>query len=143
MMAKKLKGLAGAMSDNQLAATVRGSAQQIWLAGLGAFSTARVEGNKVFDALVREGEEIQSFAQKAAAARLKQAAARAAGTRDRLAQVFENSVARSLKRFGVPTRKDVDALSKRIAALTALVDRVTDKAARKPAAAKSAARGRR
>jgi poly(hydroxyalkanoate) granule-associated protein len=142
-MAKKLKGLAGAMSENQLAATVRNSAQQIWLAGLGAFSTAREQGNKVFDALAKEGEVIQSLTQKAAEARLRATAARAAGTRRKLEQVLEDSVARSLRRFGVPTRKDVDTLSKRVAALTALIDKITAEVSRKRAAAKPAARGRR
>jgi len=135
-MARRLKGLAGAMSENQLAATIRASAQQIWLAGLGAFSTARQEGNKVFEALVREGETIQSLAQKAAQARLKKAAAKVAGTRHRLEQVLEDSVARSLKRFGVPTRKDVDNISRRVAALTALIDKKRAEAAPKPAAAR-------
>ena len=54
-MVKKLK----ALSENQLAQTVRESAQQIWLAGLGAYAKAQEEGNKVFDALVKEGETIQ------------------------------------------------------------------------------------
>ena len=143
MMARKLKGLAGAMSENQLAATIRGSAQQIWLAGLGAFSTARVQGNKVFDALVREGGEIQRLTQKAAESRMKQAAAKAVGTRRRLEHALENSVARSMRRFGVPTKKDIDTLSKRVAALTALVDRISAELARKRAAAKPAASGRR
>lgn len=142
-MTNKLKRRAGALSANQLTATVRESAHQIWLAGLGAFSTARREGNKVFEVLVKEGEAIHALTQKAAGARLKEAAARAAGTRRMLAQVLEDSVARSLKRFGVPTRKDVDALSKRISALTALVDNISAKAARKPAAVKRAASGRR
>ena len=124
------------MSEKQLAATIRASARQIWLAGLGAFSTARQEGNKVFEALVREGETIQSLAQKAAQARLKKAAAKVAGTRHRLEQVLEDSVARSLKRFGVPTRKDVDNLSRRVAALTALIDKKRAEAAPKPAAAR-------
>ena len=135
-MARKLKGLAGAMSEKQLAATIRASARQIWLAGLGAFSTARQEGNKVFEALVREGETIQSLAQKAAQARLQKAAAKVAGTRHRLEQVLEDSVARSLKRFGVPTRKDVDNISRRVAALTALIDKKRAEAAPKPAAAR-------
>ena len=42
-------------SDNQLVQTVRDSAQQIWLAGLGAFSKAQEEGGKVFETLVKEG----------------------------------------------------------------------------------------
>ena len=142
MMANKLKGLAGAMSGNQLAATVRGSAQQIWLAGLGAYSTAQKEGNKVFEALVKEGKVIQSLTQKAAEARLKQAAAKATAARRRLEQALEDSVARSLKRFGIPTREGIDTLSKRIVELTALVDKLTTEARRKRAAAKPAA-GRR
>ncbi len=142
MMANKLKGMAGAMSGNQLAATVRGSAQQIWLAGLGAYSTAQKEGNKVFEALVKEGKVIQSLTQKAAEARLKQAAAKATAARRRLEQALEDSVARSLKRFGIPTREGIDTLSKRIVELTALVDKLTTEARRKRAAAKPAA-GRR
>lgn len=141
-MANKLKGLAGAMSGNQLAATVRESAQQIWLAGLGAYSTAQKEGNKVFKALVKEGKVIQSLTQKAAEARFREAAARAAGTRRKLEQILEDSVARSLKRFGVPAREGVDTLSKRVVELTALVDKLTTETRRKRAAAKPAA-GRR
>ena len=34
--------------------------QQIWLAGLGAFSRAEEEGNKLFDSLVKVGEELES-----------------------------------------------------------------------------------
>lgn len=142
-MANKLKGLAGAMSEHQLAATIRGSARQIWLAGLGAFSTARVQGNKVFDALAREGANIQRLTQRAAEARVRQAAAKAVGTRRRLEHALETSVARSMRRFGVPTKKDVATLSRRVAALTALVDRISAELARKRAAAKPAASTRR
>jgi len=59
-MVRKLKALAGHAGDNQLTKTVRESAQQIWLAGLGAFSKAQAEGSKVFDALVKEGQLIHS-----------------------------------------------------------------------------------
>jgi hypothetical protein len=43
-MVKKLKAIAEGAGDNQLAATVRESAQQIWLAGLGAFGKTQEEG---------------------------------------------------------------------------------------------------
>ena len=42
-----------------LAGAVRESAQQTWLAGLGAFSKAQEEGGKVFENLVKEGLTIQ------------------------------------------------------------------------------------
>jgi len=142
-MANKRKGLAGAMSGNKLAATVRDSAQQIWLAGLGAFSGAQVQGNKVFEALAREGAAIQSLAQKAVEARVRVAAEKARATRRKLENVVEDSVARALKRLGVPTSKDIDALSKRIVALTALIDRKSAGASRRQPAAKRAAAKKR
>jgi len=137
IMVKKFKSL----SENQLAQTVKDSAQQIWLAGLGAYSKAQEEGNKVFDALVKEGEAIQKKTRKVADEKMAEVAGKAAGTWDRLEQVFEDRVARALSSLGVPSKKDIDKLSKRVAELTAVVQQLTDtqesaatKAAAKPAA---------
>lgn len=145
-MGKKLKALAGGLTENQLAVTVKESAQQIWLAGLGAFAKAQEEGNKVFDALVKEGESIQSKTRKMTDEKIAQVAGRAAGTWDRLEQVFEDRVARSLGSLGVPSKKDIEKLSKRVADLTAVVQALTEekaKPAAKPAVAKAPADQRR
>lgn len=145
-MVKKFKALAG-LSDNQLASTIKDSAQQIWLAGLGAFAKAQEEGNKVFDALVKEGEAIHKKTRKVADEKMAEVAVKAAGTWDRLEQVFEDRVARALGSLGVPAKKDIDKLSKRVAELTAVVQKLTEtpaaapakKAAAKPAAKPAAA----
>ncbi len=145
-MGKKLK----ALTESQLALTVRESAQQIWLAGLGAFAKAQEEGNKVFDALVKEGETIQARTRKLTDEKIAEVAGKAVGTWDRLEQVFEDRVARALGSLGVPSRKDIDRLSKRVAELTAVVHALTEAqgraaapapAARAKSAAKPAARG--
>jgi len=134
-MGKKLKALAGSLTENQLALTVKDSAQQIWLAGLGAFAKAQEEGGKVFDALVKEGETIQARTRKMTDEKIAVVAGRAAGTWDRLEQVFEDRVARALGSLGVPSKKDIDKLSKRVVELTAVVQGLTEgKAAPKPAA---------
>lgn len=125
-MAKKLKALAGAVADNQFAATVKESAHQIWLAGLGAFAKAQEEGNKVFDALVKEGENIQAKTRKVADEKIAEVAGKAAGTWDRLETVFEERVARALGSLGVPTKKDIEKLSKRVAELTSVVAELTE-----------------
>ncbi len=141
-MVKKLK----ALSENQLASTVKESAQQIWLAGLGAFAKAQEEGNKVFDALVKEGETIQKKSRKVADEKVALVAGKAAGTWDRLEQVFEDRVARALSSLGVPTKKDIDKLSKRVAELTAVVQKLTEAqeaAEQKAAAPKAAAPARK
>lgn len=134
-MAKKLKNLA---ADSNLAATIRDSAQQIWLAGLGAYAKAQQEGNKVFDALVREGEAIQATTRKMAEDKVQEMAAKATGTWDKLEAVFENRVSKALNSLGVPTKADIDALAKRVAELTAEVEKLNGT----PAAPKAAARRR-
>ena len=60
--------------------------------------------------------------------------------------MFEDRVARALSSLGVPSKKDIDKLSKRVAELTAVVQELTEsqggaakKPARAPAAAKPAA----
>ena len=116
-MARKLKALAQAEPEG-LAATIRESANQIWLAGLGAFAKAQTEGVKVFDALVAEGQRIQEETKTAADERITEVRKQASGTWDKLEKVFEDRVARALHSLNVPTRKDIDELSKRVAELT-------------------------
>jgi poly(hydroxyalkanoate) granule-associated protein len=136
-MVKKLKALAGGAADIQFTQTVKDSAQQIWLAGLGAFAKAQAEGMKAFNSLVKEGETLQSRTTKAAGEKVAEAAARASGTWDKLEQVFEDRVARSLSRLGVPTKKDIETLSKRVAELTEVVQNLNgEKAAPRRRAAK-------
>lgn len=143
-MAKKLKALADRAGERQLASTVRDSAQQIWLAGLGAFSKTQEEGAKVFEALVKEGKHLESRTRKLAEAKVSEmtskwnrqtgkATARATATWDKLEQVFEDRVERALSRLGVPTNRDIQALAKRVETLTASVQKLTG--ARKPRAA--------
>ena len=139
-MGKKLKELAGGVGENQLASTVKESAQQIWLAGLGAFAKAQEEGGKVFEALVKEGESIQSRTRKMTDERIAQVAGKAAGTWDRLEQVFEDRVARALGSLGVPSKQDIDRLSKRVVDLSAAVQALTEGKAAPKIAVKPAAK---
>ncbi len=137
-MDRKNKSLAADAGANRLAATVKESAQQIWLAGLGAFAKAQAEGNKVFDALVKEGEALQSRTRKVAGDKVAEMAGKATGTWDKLEQVFEERVARALGRMGVPTRQEVAALNMRVAELAAAVEKLTALPKAKPAARSAA-----
>ena len=83
LVVKKLKSVG---KDSQLSATIRDSAQQIWLAGLGAFAKAQEEGTRVFDALIREGEAIQKKTRKVTEDKVTEMAAKATGTWDKLEQ---------------------------------------------------------
>jgi poly(hydroxyalkanoate) granule-associated protein len=132
----------------QLASTVKESAQQIWLAGLGAFSKAQEEGGKVFEALVKEGTSLQRKTQAAAEEKISEATNRmatmaadvtskASGQWGKLEDIFEERVSRALKKLGVPTNKDIDALMARIDELNRNVSKMP---ARKAATKKSSSK---
>lgn len=106
------------------------SAQQIWMAGVGAFTRAQGEGSKLFEALVTEGMNIEKTTRKLAGGRVEAVRdavedrvgavrGRASDTWDRLENVFEDRVQRALNRLGIPGREDLVALSARVDALTA------------------------
>jgi poly(hydroxyalkanoate) granule-associated protein len=136
MMVRKLKTMAaGAGKDGHLAIAIKESAQQIWLAGLGAFSKAQEEGTKVFEALVREGNSIQKRTMRVTEDKVNEVTSRftkmagevqkqANHSWDKLESVFEERVERALQRLGVPTSKEVQHLTKRVEELTASVHKL-------------------
>jgi poly(hydroxyalkanoate) granule-associated protein len=109
---------------------IKDSAQQIWLAGLGAFAKMQQEGSKAFEALVKDGAGVQKKTQQAAEETLAQAQARmaglasefgtrAAGGWGKLENIFEDRVARALEKLGVPSAEEMAALKARVEALEA------------------------
>lgn len=135
----------------QLADSVKDSAQQIWLAGLGAFAKAQEEGGKVFDALVKEGVAIQRKTQAAAEEKLTEAThkmtsmatdlgAKASGQWDKLENIFEDRVAKAMHKLGVPSAKDVEALAARIDELGKTVEKLSANTAARTTSAKPAAK---
>jgi poly(hydroxyalkanoate) granule-associated protein len=116
-----------------LGKSVLESSRQIWLAGLGAFSRAQAEGMKMFETLVEQGQSLESRTKRAAsetaaaaagaaAQKAKNMQAMAGGTWDKLEQVFEERVARALKKLGVYTQGDVEHLAERVDALSEAVN---------------------
>jgi poly(hydroxyalkanoate) granule-associated protein len=96
---------------------VQESAQQIWLAGLGAFAKAQEEGSKVFQGLVKEGLDLQRQTKAAAEEKLAEASAKAAQPWDKLETIFEERVSKALKHLGAPTSEEFELLKKELAAL--------------------------
>ena len=153
-MVKKLKSLsekkstsAAGLLDSHLASSVKDSAQQIWLAGMGAFSKAQEEGGKVFEALVKEGASLQKKTQAVAEEKIGEVTgkmsamagtvtAKAGQNWDKLETIFEQRTAKALNKLGVPTAKDVQALTARVdelAAAVAKLSKATGKTAAAPA----------
>ena len=146
----------GKAQAERLGKSITESAQQIWLAGMGAFNRAQAEGGKLFESLVRDGLSLEQTARKLAGnranvvrdvveGRVGQARERAVDTWDKLEKVFEDRVQRALVKLGVPGRDDLNALTQRVERLTEELRKANGgaapkatKAPRKPAAPKPA-----
>lgn len=101
------------------AQALQGSVEQVWLAGLGALALTEEEGSKFFRSLVKKGEVVERRSRARlddvmiAAKRAPSAAI--ASIEKRTDDVVQNV----LERLGVPSRRDIDGLTRRIERLTA------------------------
>ena len=153
----KAKGKSAPKSaDNNLGKSIMDSAQQIWLAGLGAFAKAQEEGTRLFDTLVREGVSLEQKTRKLAMGKadevrgavesgVSQVKERTQETWDKLEKVFEERVSRSLGKLGVPGRKELNEIAERVEELSREIRKLNPKPARaaKPAAAPAKPKAKR
>ncbi|MDG4551214.1 MAG: phasin family protein [Candidatus Contendobacter sp.] len=100
-----------------------------------AVDKVQEEAGKAMDSLVREGgklrdqtlklagEKVEEMKERVDEARgmVENVKTRAVDTLDNLEQLFEERVARALKRLGVPTRDDVRGIAKRLEEMNDLI----------------------
>lgn len=132
----------------RLTRKVAESAQQIWLAGLGALGRAQAEGSKLFDSLVREGENYEQRSrldpERGAPLRdsvehtFDRAKERVTGAWGKMEGMFEDQVQSALRRLNIPTREEIDALNQRIETLNARLNRAETRASQAQTAAAAA-----
>ncbi|MDI9245452.1 phasin family protein [Marinobacter sp. CHS3-4] len=121
-------------TDDQLAGKIKGSARQIWLAGLGAYTKAEDDAGKFFERLVQEGEQLETKTRgvvekqiKTVEERVGDVRQRATGTWDRLEHMFDERVSGALRRLGIHRREEIEAMERRIQALEAELEGLRDK----------------
>jgi len=142
---------AAAAQARGISKTVMDSAQQIWLAGLGAFVKAQAEGGKLFESLVKEGAALDAKTRKFTDAKVSEARGnveatlgqvreRSQETWDKLEKVFEDRVSRALNRLGAPGRDEVHKLTLRVEELSREIRKLNGGAAAKKRATKPAKR---
>ena len=103
-------------------------AHNIWLAGLGALASAQAnahaEGSKAFEALVKQGLDMQTQAQELARERMAAIGdPGAVAPWGRLGGIFEDRVARALASMGMPTAHELALLTARVEALERAINR--------------------
>ena len=129
-----LRALSGASRD------LRNYTHQIWLAGLGAFARAEEEGSGFFDALVEAGREVERHTKDKTESRVEEIKERVrhhtGETMEKMEKAFDDRLNKALSKLGIPNKREVESLQKRVQELTAALDKVTE-------AEKKAARSRK
>lgn len=122
-------------NDPQLAAKIKDSARQIWLAGLGAYTKAEEDTGRFFDRLVQEGEQLESKTRGVVEKQIKSVEDRvggvqdkATGTWDRLETMFDERVSGALRRLGIHRREEIESLERRIEVLEAELSKLRHRA---------------
>ena len=104
--------------------------KQIWLAGLGAFSRAEEEGNKLFDSLVKVGEELEYKSTEIADQTVEKISEKAkesvAETKDKVEKILDQGVNQPLNRIGLVTSKDFQQLEHLVLQLHQKLDLVLE-----------------
>ncbi len=101
---------------------------------------AQEKAGEVVDSLVKEGEKLRDQTRKLAEEKVGEmkgrveevrdmvegAKTKAVDTLDNLEQLFEERVARALKRLGVPSRDDLQSIAKRLEEMNTLIRKLTE-----------------
>ena len=122
-------------------------ARQIWLAGLGAYTRLGKEGGKLFEALIREGEEAEKLASKVS---LDGARAKVEKARRKLADKFgdweervDKRLQETAERMGLASQADLEALGTRVDELARMVEKLATPTATRPSTARKPAAARK
>jgi poly(hydroxyalkanoate) granule-associated protein len=108
--------------------------RNVWLAGLGVVAEAETQGKDIFENLVKKGETFEARYKKGidetvdnAGDRLKKARNWFEDRTDKSLDGVSDAFTRALHRFGVPTREDIQTLSRRVEKLTKKVEGLDSK----------------
>lgn len=136
------------------------SAHKVWLAGLGALSTVGEEGDRLFRELVEKGRKMETRGKQEAGearekveSRVKDVRGRfeegLRGARERVERgvdsvwdAVDERVTAVMGRMGVPTRDEIQRLTRRVEELNAKIDQLRSKPAGAAGTAKAPAKAR-
>ena len=112
-----------ATRKNATTSTLRDSVEQVWLAGLGALALTEEEGSRFFRALVKRGEGFERDT-KVRLRKAMTAAREAPGAAvTRIETELDDTMTGVLRRLGVPTKREINSLTRRVEGLATTLDR--------------------
>lgn len=110
------------VTQTPLAKAARRSAGNVWNAHLAALRTTRQEARKVIELAVNEGRKIRGRTRSATESVVEDLAGAADDRLSAFEQALQQGARRVMHRIGLPTAKDLSALSRRVESLAARVE---------------------
>ncbi|MEX0735435.1 MAG: phasin family protein [Steroidobacteraceae bacterium] len=111
----------GAVARTDLGKAARRSARTVWNAHRTAFETTRQEAGKVLGIAIDEGQKLDARRRKSMNGVVENLAGAADQRLSTLEQAFQKKLTRVIRRIGLPAAGEVEALSRRVDALSARV----------------------
>ena len=99
--------------------------REVWLAGLGALATVEQEGARLFNTLVERGQGMEAEGKSRIESTKENLNARQKETTGKVEESLYGSARTAMERLGVPTRAEMDALSRQVEALSKKLDALT------------------
>jgi len=127
-MIENINEFLGNVAATDLGKAARRSARTIWNAHKSAFETTRHEAGKVLGMAFEQGQKFTARGRNKAEGVVEDLAGAADERLSTIEQAVQQGVSRVIHRIGLPTAKDVNALSRRV---EALADRVAARKSRK------------
>ncbi len=121
--------------NKELQNDIMESAHKVWLAGLGAVAMAEEEGGKFFTNLMEQGQKLESKSKK----KVEKAKGTVSGMKtvaesywETFGRTVDDQMTAVIHRIGVPTKDEIETLTKKVEDLTVAVDNLRTKSAAKP-----------
>lgn len=121
-MIENINGFLGTVARTPLAKAARRSAGNVWNAHLAAFETTRHEARKVIELAIKEGRKISERTRSRTDSVVENLAGAADDQLSAFEQAMQQGASRVIRRIGLPTAKDLSALSRRVESLATRVE---------------------
>lgn len=120
-MIENINEFLGNVARTDLGKAARRSARTIWHAHLSAMQTTRHEAGKVLGVALDRSQKLRASGRNRAEAVVEDLAGAADERLATIEEALQKGVSQVIHRIGLPTAKDVNALSRRVDALAAKV----------------------
>ena len=115
---------------------LRQPVEQIWLAGLGALALTEEEGGKLFKSLVKRGKGFEKITYNRLEDAFEATKAVPGNAMTRIEEVATDTFSGVLRRLGVPSRREINSLTRRVEGLATTLEKRTAKPRRAATKAK-------